>query len=432
MYKFHVNSFQVVAKSSDRQMKITSIPFEVLLLICEQLDLDSLANLAKTHPYNQRAANYIFEHEFSAEKDVFTVNGYKFHGEQCRLKNPFEFDSMLNTLEIFGQSIIGITIDYTAFNLVQSKRVNEHVSKYVVTSMLVIELMNFHDVQLDGLRGPFERTEFVHLRYGVINSNDIKLNDIFPAVQSLNLNQMFKPYSSAFEHYFPHLVEMETEFVQNKQDLANLKRRLQLNEQLRYLVVKGGNWDFLKMISKHGTHLEYLGFEMFDGTSRFEEEESAFSFFYRLFKGSEPEADIYFENVKDFGISMERAFPNTLERIPIKFGGLERFQCYGSVEMWFDVIIQNQNLKKLTIGELSDEQLHQIADKLPMLEAFCMRYNFQFNDLEKVIGFIEANKKLKRVDFSNGDIEVCNVISQRFGFSWRCELVNEFYVFVKD
>lgn len=427
-----MNSFQVITETSDIRPKITDIPFEILLDICEHLDSNSLANLAKTHPNNQQAAKYVFNHKCSMEKNLFTVNGYKFVDGHRDSKNSFEFDTMLNVLEMFGQSMAGITIDYAAFDLVQSQRLNQYLSKYVIDSLVVIELMNFHDAKLNAFSGPFKRTEFVHLRFGIIDSNDIKLNEIFPAVQSLNLNQMKASYSSCFEQHFPNLVEMETESVHNKYDLAKLKRRLQLNGQLRYLIVNGGNWEFLKMISEQGTQLQYLGFQMFDGTTLIQEKESTFSFVYRLFKVNESKVDVHFKNVTDFGIYMSRTFPNSIERIPIKFDNLERIQCFESIDKWFDVIIQNGNLKNITIGQLNDQQLQQIAEKLPILQEFRMIYDFQIDDLDKVIRFIETNKHLKRVDFSIDYLDVCNAIIQRFEHKWRYEIVDEFYVFVRD
>lgn len=413
-------------------MKITDFPFEILLNIFEDLDLNALANVAKTHPYNKRVAKYVFDHQLS--KEVFNVNGYKtIDGHWTEnSKNPFDFNSMLNALEIFGQSIASITIDYGCFDDEQSERVNEYLTKYVVDSLFAIELMNFHDKKLAGLRGPFSKVDFVHLRFGIIDLNDIKLNQIFPGVRSFDLNQMRESYSSCFEHHFPNLIEMETEFVRrNNADLTKLRRRLQLNPQLRYLIVNGANWEFLQMISEHALRLEYLGFDTFDGTSLDQANDNVISYIYRFFEMKQHKFNVHFEHLKGFGISSAE-FSHSLQRIPISFGKLERFQCFESTEKWFDIFIQNKHLTKITVGELNDEQLQRITEELTNLQEFYMRYDFQINDVDKVVQFIGANKELKKVDFSNENVDACDLVLRRLEGCWRCVKDGFFYVFVRD
>lgn len=399
------------ANASNKSVKITEIPMELLLMIYKNIDLSSLINVAKTHPYNHRAAGVIFKDKFANEK--FVIDGLNRGTADFVTKygNTFDLNVMLNALHQFSHLIKKLTIDYGPLNVKQSEKLNEYVSVCVADSLIEIELNGCHDHKLNGLRGPFKRVEFVHLRYGNIDSNGINFNEIFPVMRVFDVQSMLSMSQQSIEHYFINLKEMHTEYYLVN-DLPRLKQRLQLNPQLERLSVFKTNWNGLRMISENAPTLEWLDVNLFENLK------SSFDFQVE---------NIRFPNIKVF--RMFDYMPSAMERVPLVFGNLEEITCNQPIDKWLQIILQNKQLKRINCCEVNGEHLQQITGELANLEEFRAKYNTVGNDsIEKLVRFIENSNRLQTVIFSNMDMKYCDEIGKRLQHKWK--IIEENNVFV--
>lgn len=396
-------------------VKITDLPLEILLCIFEELDLGSLASMAKTHSINWRAAemvakklyieNISFDSKFMSTKVI-----------NDNIGSPFGFTRLLDTLESFGHLMKRIKIDYFQFSDENSEQINSHLSRFTVDSLNEIELHYFNDMTSKGFIGPFKKVEIVRMRFGDLKTNDFNLAQLFPAVKMFDLTQPNVLPRAAIEHHFPHLETFNFERMLQC-DSPIIERRLQLNPQLRNVHIFSANWKGLRMISAILPNLERLDFLNFNICPQFEGD------------------DIEFINLKMFGIDAVHSFPHDITRIPIVFGRLEEITCKSPDNKCFDVIIKNKNLKKIVSSHFSREQLQQMADKLLHLEELHTQYMAVHSGFDRVAdeikSFVEQRPTLWKIVFTNTDLEVCNAIAGQLN-GWSFAKDDGYSIFTRD
>lgn len=362
---------------------------ELLLEINNNLDLNDLANVAVTHPYNQRAAAVTFNDKYAGQQ--FVIDGQYLHGKS------FYYNCTLNVLKAFGHLITDLRINYMFLNSQQVEEVNNHLSEHLADSLINLDLGYFFLSNLITLTGPF-RVEHVRIRIGEIDY--VNFLELFPMARSFDLTLATFMSPNCIEHHFPHLDEMRVEITMNN-DAPELQRRLQLNPQLRKLGISTGNWNGLKMISENAPNLEYLDFAEFRGESQFD--------------GNV----IQFKQLKVFQANHFTHIPHSMTPIPIVFGSLEEIECFRPYSKWFDVIIQNPHLKRIVSGEFNDQQFQRIAEELTSLEDFTTGYNVEtIDNIANVVQFIETCKTLKKLRFYRSEPEICSAIHERLDREW--------------
>lgn len=356
----------------------------------------------------------IFKRNFAAEN--FIIKGKKINDARYKpyYDIPVGFNNMLEALKMFGNLITKLRLDYHYFHEKQCELVNEHISKYAADSLVEIELKNCNGVQLKNLTGPFKNVETVRLRHGNVRTKCINFNEIFPAVCSLDLRQMFSLSPATIEHHFPLLKQLKVEFLFAVSS-PHFERRLRLNPQLTSLYVFGADWQRLKMISEVLPDLQRIELTFDDKSD---------------WKGD----DIHFEHVRVFSVRMLREFPDSMERIPINFESLEEITCIEPTSKWFDVIIRNKNLTKITAGVLNGEQIRQIAENLPNVKEFHTKYDVKsMDDVDKIMRFIEVSKNLKTATFSHSNDDsnkdIYDFIHGKLTHEWTFRVENDNLIF---
>lgn len=385
-----INRNYHASSRNQNPIKITEIPLELLLEIYKDLDLYDLANIAVTHPYNWQAAAVTFNDKYFGHQ--FIIDGQYFH------EKAFEYNSTLNALKAFGHLITDLSVNYMFLNSQQSEAINKHLSEYLVDSLTDLKLVYIFPSNLIALTGPFQKVQHVCIRIGEVNN--VNFLELFPMARSFDFNLATNLAPECIEHHFPNLEEMRVEITLNN-DSPELRRRLQLNPQLRKLLISAGNWNGLRMISENAPSLEHLEFEEFRGESPFD--------------GNV----IQLKQLKVFRADHFTHLPHSMKNIPVVFGNLEEIECYRPYNKWFEIIIQNPTLKRIVSGEFSDEQLQRIATELIHLEDFTTGYNVETVDIiDNVVQFFEVSKNLRKVRFYRSEPEICSAILQRLDREW--------------
>lgn len=370
--------------------------------------------MAKTHPYNRRAAEFVFNDKFASK--FFEINGKTFKRKEFHVgfNYTFEFDAMLNALEMFGHLMTALRLQYDYFTEVQSERINKHVTKYTKDSLIVIEIRSPFDEYLKGLSGPFRRAEIVKLQNGEVKSKTLFFNTIFPAVRDFDLSSMSFVSPESIEHHFEHLEQMSVEYMLPTTN-PTLERRLRLNAQLKVLTIFEVNWTNLRMISETVPRLQRLNLLGFNDVSPFQGD------------------DIRFEHMKVWNMKKVCFFPAHIDRIPIVFGHLEEITFDRPVDKWFNVVIQNKKVKRITTGELNDEQLQQLVENLPSLEDISTSYVAKTRDaVDRILRFFEMGKRLKKATFSNMNAQVWSEILAKLPVHWNVTEERSHFIFNRD
>lgn len=389
------------ANAAKRSLNISNIPMELLLMIYENADLKTLINVAKSHPYNHRAAGLIFKSKFANER--FIIDGLDRSAADflTRDRNSFDMNVVVGALHTFGHLITKLTIDYGLLDDQQMEQINENVSECVAGSLTELELKGCHDHKLKGLRGPFKSVDLVCLRYGYVISSDIDFNEMFPSVRVIDVRSMLSLSPQSSDHHFANLEEMHLEYYLVN-DSPRMKLRLQLNPQLKRISVFETNWPGLRMISETLPGLEQL---------------DVLSFSHKSSTTFQAE-DIRFTNLKAFG--MHDYSSVAMERVPLVFGGLEQITCNAPIDNWMQIILQNKQLKRINCRELNGDHLQQITGELPFLEEIQAKFAAVGSDsIDKAVLFIEGGNRLKKVIFSNMSAEYGDQILERLQYKWK-------------
>lgn len=404
--------------STKNAKKITDFPLELLLDIYEGVDLNTLANVAKTHPNNWGAAAYVFNKSFAIQ--TFDVNGISvFNGMwKDNSNNEHEFNTTLNALEMFGHLMTKIKLNYYYYNKEQIKIVNRYLNEYVSNSLIEMELSGCRDGKY--MTGSFKKVEILHLYFG--NVTELKLNEIFPAVRVLDLKSM--QVTSKIDYQLPHMIEMhcECEFVYQDSNATELERRLRLNPQVRRLWIMSANINTLKMISEIVPQLEHLELK---GVHEHLDLQGVHGDPQILDK------DIQFPNIKNFTIpsSVQRS----IERVPIAFENLEEVSFSSEINSFFHIISHNEKLKKITSEHIYYDKWQRIAAEVRNLEEFVTGARVAVeNDVNRVVSFIETCKNLKTMRFLTAPSSRCEEILGRLQPDWELVRENTTFYFTRD
>lgn len=257
---FHFEISQSDAKAvnaTNNTTKITDMPLELLLDIYEDLDVNSLTNVAKTHPYNWNAAAIIY-------RSTFAIEAFDIHGEYVfqdtfswildRENKSKEFESMLSSLQMFGHLITKLKLNYRHFTDEQQDRVNQYLNDYITDSLVEIELSHFTASDLSHIAAKLKSVKTAKLSNGNVTSH-VNLSEIFAAVRTLDITFMHQVPESCFEYNFPNLEEIMMELSVETASQA-FERRVRLNPQLRVIELWNCEWQGLRVMSELLPNLE--------------------------------------------------------------------------------------------------------------------------------------------------------------------------------
>lgn len=387
--------------------KVGDLPLEVVLCFNENVNWQRLVDFVLTDRQNNlKPAEVMFRQKYIKEK--FEIIGDNYVG-----KNPFDFNLLLSVLELFGHLIMQLRIDYKSLNKFQCETINEHLNEYCNGALTSIEFINSGDITMSELKGPFTRATYILIDSGEYQKeeNDIRFDQMFPAVRRFDQAGAFSRLPSRLDYNFPNLetMTMEPELADSK-FWPNLMKRLRINPQLRHVTFILGNWYHLKIVTEARHEIESVVFERFNNLPLYDDDEDI----------------IQLDNIKVFKF-LEDDIGSRSNRIPIAFGNLEEIVCDKPADKWFEIIIQNKKLEKVTIGEINDQQLDQIVTELPNLKEFVTDHKIS-NFTDKIVSFIQKGSKLTKVQFKQVKFETSKTAVKLLGPEWK---LSNFDTFVK-
>lgn len=368
-----------------------------------------LPNIAVTHPNNYAAAEILYREKYGKVRIMISgrrINDIVYHNIETNTFGLYDFNLTLTVLKLFGHLIPSLRIDYENYTDLEREQINQYINRYCAETVTNIEIGYCRGNEFANLTGPFKNTKNVYLKFGILNTRNVRFNEIFPNVSHLNLGGILYSDSCCFEHNFTQLEHLDINLFQ-RANHSKLAKILEINSHIRSISIYRCDVDFLKMINEKVPQLESLNILFFDDN----------------YEGEV----VHLKDLKKLTFESEHKF----DRIPLRLESLEEFRNPGSFDSWFEIIIQNKHMKKLTISYLNYEQLMRIANELQELEEITTWYSSD-NLPEEVVEFMETGKNLKRVLFSETNYATQRAVKQRFGDEWEVAVQTGKFVFLKN
>lgn len=374
------------------------------LAILEQLDFDTLRNVAQTNQHFAELATYIFKQLISSTK--FSIHGTRNTNTSLDASDliardlqhvwfenlssyfiRFENDSfhsrnlgaILNVLKYFGDSIKKLAI-FTAFvpdggiHKSVGQMINEHCSETLVE----LEVLHFYADVFKYFTKPFRAVESVAFGH-VINVDErdyLPMSQLFPNLKRLVLilDQMLN--SSYIVRHLPHLnyLMIKDKSYQSSVDgdAAGLEKLIKLNPQIRNINFESVESPRVKFVSEHLPDLDSLSLAGVDGGNQ-----------------------IHFRNVTKF---VMRGIPSF-----IRFDYLQEVHaiCLTECNRWIDFMQKHPMVEVLSVSvpELDAETFTIFTTHIPNVRVLTIKSQSEechWIKPENLINFLNKHNNLQR------------------------------------
>lgn len=372
-------------------------------MIYKDLNLKELAQLAKVYPEHRAIVDISFKDKFTKSRfEILYTPFGAIATVSCGGRNiQIDFDTMLETFQLFGHLIQDLCINYNPLYKHTNKVriLHEYINKYLADSLTQIALQQVSDDRLIGLNGPFIKAVNVSLYSGRIESNVPNFAKIFPVVERLDFFGMDYVNPKTIEHHFPSLFHAKFEDGQDLNDTTSIERRLELNPQLKSIALEWASLDQLEVMSRNVQGLERLEVRYLVGLNDTNREE------------------IRFNNLKSFDVHVSD-LRGGVDKLPLVFGSLEQFYCAISMRYWRSVLTENPQIKKISTRILVSEDIEQIMNRCPNLEELSTGL-LQNDSVEALRQFLNGATKLRKFSFSKSNSDADNTLIRQMANEWK-------------
>lgn len=385
---------------------IADLPVELLLMVYEDFDLADLNSAARIHPHAQRVASIVFNEKFGRQMHVISDTGLNVTNEIGYSTNIANMHVMYSTLKRFGHLLTNLTIEYDALGEWECEKINMRINRYMINTLIefTISKSSEQTVNLKHLLGPFSKVKVVRILDCTIERNYTSLSHVFPSLCSLIFTKIQSIHRAFINQHYAHLKEITVlSQYSNSEKLYDL---LQLNAQVRKITIESIGWRLLKMISETVPNLEHLSIQEIDGY---------------IFKGDE----IRFDHMKSFALMRTINFQWGPFMLPFVFSDcIEQIFDKTIDHVLYNVILNNESLKKVSIYRLTREELQLIGEKLLNLVEFRTAFSINsFGTVDDIVQFIENHQflGLEKVELRNcksGENDFQDAIFEQIHVEW--------------
>lgn len=291
------------------QAKKIHMNMDCLTHIVEELDFESLLNMAQTCKFYSNFAAEVFRRKFTDKTFVIdyysSLNLRKYleigvgnvqkvwnrftkyedessdiHGEYIEINR---FDMILNTLRYFGKDIRKLKITIDNADSKESKIIRNFVNKYCSDAMIEFGLQIDKGNAINFLTKTFRNVQKVSFKnkLPVRGENGLSMNETFPALRILSLHRN-SGNCDYLKNRLPSLEHVQINIGRFNSDLF-IRKIFRANRNIRSVSLSEAWPALLRKVNNLLPNLEYLSvgtFEMYNGDEQ-----------------------IRFENVREFSVS---------------------------------------------------------------------------------------------------------------------------------
>lgn len=396
---------------------------ECHLLIIEKLDLPELINVAATNRYFRTLSFDVFSRKYAKLSIVFRrsvlANVENFQIGPSKEVRIEDYNLMFKILNNFGNLMVTLKIEYLNFGSKRISVLNHYINNRCSDSIIHLELRNYpYNNVLDVIQMPFKNAESVSFGFERITNSVMTLDEMFPKMRRLDLNNVRIVDASFIERRFNQLEDFSLSFVTSEGlDQEGIKNVIKANPQIRSLQLAHSSENLLKFISENLPQLEELQLSLIKWNTNMEGDM------------------IHFKKVKKFLVRTTKNSPRKLI-----FDNLQELvlDCSDQISIeWMNFVVNNRNLTKIETlyGSLNDWQLNMFGENLTNLKeaTIICGSNVQIETISK---FIKNNLKLEILKLSRSIIPRFgqlreNSLRRKFEGEWNIRNMFYGYLFEK-
>lgn len=291
-----------------------------------------------------------------------------------------ELSLFLNVLKYFGHYIAKLRVNFEDLREEECYRIIEYIDHYTSNTLKELHMDRFKKNHLENIQHPFKNIEVVSFegKFNKFGSATLDLNELFPNLRALSLENIQVVNKCSIDLEFPHLKYLSIIFGSPKGlTETDIKPMLINNPQIRNLTTGRTSMRFLQFISQNLANIEaldlpHLSWDYYnDGV------------------------ELIFQSVKKLSVKVKNdQTPDLLE-----FSQLTELElnCFPDFSMQcVDYILKYQNLVKLDIvgSTLENGHLSGLNGRLPNLISASVNI---WSDVqaETIINFVKSREQLQ-------------------------------------
>lgn len=328
-----------------------NLSVECQLLIFENVDFFSLVSLFDTNQHFRILAMDIFRRKFAKKtfkyitsfggvteidrsepeaENIFFTRSFGIYSTAQEIITFESFEMFAKVLEIFGHLISSLKIKMSQYDP-NRENVKRLVRFHCIGTLNRLYIDSDDEQFFDAFKKPFAKVELLSLagRFNRLDNAAFALNELFPAIRSLNFGDIQVTNASSIVCAFQNLTELQV-FIEDHEDLERIpetdfRNLIKKNRQIRSMRIEYGDINFLKFVSDELKQLENLTL-----------------LYYNEYYPNGI-ANVHFENVKKFTIY---SYSPKL----ISFRNLVEFETDSDPQFfpkWSEFVSTNEHLRKL-------------------------------------------------------------------------------------
>lgn len=249
---------------SQNKTELNDMAVECLFKILEKMDFHDLLEMAQTSHYFKILARDVFRRKLSSKTVSIVAEFTKGPRQPIRESSSLiAFENYENTellFRNFGTEIKRIELKFRYVEPKQRSQIHQLIEKYCSRSLLSLTLNIVDKNTLEHFTVPFERVENVTIACELTPAkNDLRLNQIFPKLRRLNLNNINLHDSDVLNITFPHLQHVWLTISILSDIYSPIVDLFTRNPQIRDLtLIYCNSFDYIKLASEHLPNLESL------------------------------------------------------------------------------------------------------------------------------------------------------------------------------
>lgn len=413
-YKFQNDPFE-------NQTTLTNINMDSKYLIFEQLNFESLLNLAQTNKDFANLAANVFRRKFSNKTIVIecdednipghstewsfklwdTLYGTKtitkfthlFSDDQIKIH---DYKMILNTLQIFGSKIQRLKMIYSGLDFLKSKIITRSINKYCADSLIELELDECFDNVLNYMPKPFKKVKNIIFGKSFREMSPyeaLPMNELFPQIQHLSL--ILTTFDSQYPIcYLPHLQHLNLHISSEYEN--NTMNFIQMNPHIRSIDLRSPTSKILNSVNQVLLNLENFTISLYTSEDN----------------------TIHFDSVTKFKAEDSVFYPEN-----ISFSHLYELSmnCYGEkCNHWINFLRNHQNITRFHIdhSNMNDDQFKRITNLPNLIEMTISHLQGEPFQIETIIRFLENNDKIMKFNLGSCRQSDKNILRGKFEDQW--------------
>lgn len=405
----------------ENQTTLFNMNMDCKFLIFEQLNFESLLNMAQVNKEFAISAVNVFRRKFSDKKIVIECHednhprqntGWSFniwdtfHGtktvaqishfiseDQIKIQ---DYKMILNTLRIFGGEIRRLKMVYNSVDVIKSKVITRAINKYCANSLIELELDECFDSVLNYMPKPFKQVK--HLIFGksfrgMSPYKVLPMNELFPQIQHLSL------FLTTFDSHYPicYLPQLQHLNLDINSEYENQTVNfIQMNPHIRSIDLRSPTSKILDSVNRVLLNLENITISLY----------------------TVEDNTMHFDSVTKFKAKDSVFYPGN-----VAFSKLHELSmnCYGEkCDHWIDFLKKHRNITRFHIGNsnMNDDQFNRITDLPNLIEMSISHLQGEPFQIETIVRFMENHDKIMKFNLGSCRQSEKDIFRRKFEDHW--------------